>query len=83
MKVECIDAKDWQNWRTIVEGAVYTVKSEVTHKGERAYHLLEVDSVAGCPYFAFRFRPAVERKTDISALTALLKPSDEKILQHV
>jgi hypothetical protein len=31
--------------------------------------------VGEIPFAAFRFRPVVERKTDISIFTAMLKPS--------
>jgi hypothetical protein len=35
------------------------------------------------PFWAHRFRPVIERKTDISALTALLNPANHKELQGV
>lgn len=35
------------------------------------------------PFFAGRFRPVVERKTDISIFTALLDPANHKQLEGV
>lgn len=34
-------------------------------------------------YCAVRFRPAVERKTDISCFTELLNPSPKKVLEEI
>lgn len=81
MKVECIDDTGWIGWGTIVKGQIYTVKSRATsHTGEPAFHLVEVRSISGCPYFAQRFRPLVERKTSIEIFTRLLNPSPEKVI---
>ncbi len=59
-------------------GCVYTIK-EIVAQG-RGLVLVEARNKPGCNGFnARRFRPAVERKTDISALKALLNTVPEKV----
>lgn len=78
MKVVCVDASvDYLGQATnLIEGAVYEVRAKGTHLGE------DFIVVAGAPswhptkgYRSSRFRPVVERKTDISVFTAMLNPS--------
>jgi hypothetical protein len=73
MQAHCININGWENWKTIREGDVYTVKGVTELHGLCALHLEEVPSVCGLPYYACRFRPLVE--TDISIFTAMLEPS--------
>jgi hypothetical protein len=54
-------------------GAVYTVASiGPTHWGNPGVALIEVPRPMGMSFRASRFRPAVERKTDISIFTEIL-----------
>lgn len=41
----------------------------------RAYH--------DTPFYASRFRPVIERKTDISLFTAMLNPAPSKVTERV
>lgn len=65
-QVECISASGM-----LKKGAVYTVLG-IEHG------FIEVDCEPDCfggrCYYNKRFRPVVERKTDISIFTAMLKP---------
>lgn len=88
-KVVCVDArvtpgKQWFG-DPPVEGAVYTVvscsKSTLKgYAGEDIVTLLEIKNAAQADfgYLASRFRPAVERKTDISIFTAMLREASLK-----
>lgn len=61
-------------------GAIYTVHKCFQHRLGIGVLLVEVDlprRFAG--FYATRFRPAVERKTDISIFTAMLTPSPERV----
>jgi len=86
MKVVCVDAKlsvlariiKWifrLEW-PLVNGEVYTIQRLTVISGEAATELVEVKNIpemARC-FRLSRFRPIVSRKTDISALKALLVP---------
>lgn len=93
-KVVCVDDQ-WhdENWAgfpcPLNVGKVYTIKkigaSEKTvFMGKKGYPSLTLHEVDH-PYGDFagfahdRFRPVVERKTDISIFKALLTPSKEKV----
>jgi hypothetical protein len=69
-KVVCVN-DSCQYWTRpwIRKGHVYTV----SHFADNGVHLVESP---GKPrgFFSWRFRPAVERKTDISIFTKMLKP---------
>lgn len=73
-KIECVDSRLEANpnhRRTpLIKGAVYAVR-EV---GGRTEAFVRVDGLGGLWWPARRFRPLVERKTDISIFTAMLKP---------
>lgn len=76
--VRCVDDSEWEKVGTIKKGATYTVKSVAVLHNTISLHLNEVVSVCGVPYYGWRFRPLIERKTDISCFTALLNPSRQK-----
>jgi hypothetical protein len=78
-KVACINAS---NNNRLVLGAVYTITGIDTGKlrdmenGGRALGLFLAEVQHGrtdIPFYAIRFRPLVERKTDISDLIKLTK----------
>lgn len=70
-------------------GQIYTVREIVVHSLGETIRLREIVNAHGVylhddtgefleaafPSFRFRFRPLVERKTDISIFTAMLNPS--------
>lgn len=65
--------------RAVVEGERYTIRMTYDHYGQPGVHLVGVNNPSGRGYRVERFRPAVERKTDISIFTAMLNPSHEKV----
>ena len=73
-KVVCVDdtrpilgwAKQW-----LRKGTVYKIRS-IEPDGD--IHLVEVVRTSGTPFYRSRFRTVVERKTDISIFTKMLKP---------
>lgn len=90
-RVICIDAGPSDSWRkwladAPVVGQVYTVAS-LSHLAGwgAALVLVEIKNqrVFNYAYAARRFRPAVERKTDISIFTSMLHPSPQKVLDHI
>lgn len=80
MKVVCIDVSPNPVGRIPSElklNAVYVISGlhiGTDCDGEEGIYLAEIPD-GGWPFKAYRFRPAVERKTDISIFTAILKPS--------
>ena len=89
-KVACVDADavEGDGRVRLREGRIYTVRKIATHsvrwfrlpkfKDEhRVVWLEEITDRPGddTPYCVLRFRPVVERKTDISIFTAMLNPS--------
>lgn len=86
-KVVCVDASSHFSgvWGgdVPVEGAVYTVKavgpSRRTYSfGIPCLWLREITNDGDGEYQASRFRPAVERKTDISIFTKMLTDTPRK-----
>jgi hypothetical protein len=71
--VECIDDELVEQWLT--KGQHYTIACVVDDISVR---LVELGSRG--PFWTPRFRPLVERKTDISAFTSLLNPANHKEL---
>lgn len=70
----------------LAEGQIYTVRAVTTgHGGVLCLCLHEIrrdiDHVLGkeAAYAARRFRPVVDRPTDISIFTRMLNPSDEQV----
>jgi len=81
MKVVCVD-DDGQACssgdRPVRLGAIYTVRDAFDFFGEPAVRLEEIMNPRDRAYHAYRFRPIVSRKTDISCFTVLLNPSKER-----
>lgn len=91
-KVVCINAGQYNNevapWgetEKIIEGEIYTIVHMLPWEdGTSVVHLAEVlrDGLSrlfwgnDVGYAAARFRPLVERKSDISAFTKMLTPTD-------
>jgi hypothetical protein len=72
MKVVCV--KSCAGW-DLVAGRVYTISGIGTWNGRLHVDVAEVERVdPGLGWRADRFRPIVERKTDISIFTAMLRP---------
>ena len=67
-KVVCIDDSSAHR-RLIANGTVYTIETIQPFWSD--LHLAEVP---GLGWFAWRFRPEVDRATDISVFTAMLDP---------
>lgn len=90
-KVVCVNADRWPLWAKNscvlpVHGRVYTVRDIWSFSKGPVIYLDEIKNPACCvnddsgaliePGFpALRFRPVVERKTDISIFTSMLNPS--------
>lgn len=75
-KVVCIDAKrtNSRNYPELVEGNVYTVAWVGVYYQALCVRLCEVRRAANNkPFYAKRFRPAVDRPTDISVFTNLIR----------
>lgn len=84
MKVVCVDAKDsnlgW-SWDSLLEeGKVYTVREvkKAHFPGVGEYEGVRLEGVVrecmfDTPYFSHRFRPVVEKKTDISWAEEILR----------
>lgn len=69
-------------------GGVYTIREIVSSAlGHQGFKLVEIVNRPAqyrqrhdeCNFIATRFRPIVERKTDISIFTDMLNPSDERV----
>ncbi len=90
-KVVCVDASSmgqagcWRKGEALVEGMTYTIRRFFLRKGEPTVHLFEVERTDASKaewgddvgYAAERFRPLVERKTDISIFTKMLNQNKE------
>ena len=88
-KVVCINSENrpgkvwiWDDAPT--EGKVYTISALSFERGERVVELIELprhpeSKLRG--YAAFRFRPIVERKTDIAIFTKLLAPTKQRAME--
>jgi hypothetical protein len=77
MKIVCVKTDDPLGRDVVVvKGGVYTVKSVFLDEDEREcvtlFEIAVPEDATG--WWGGLFRPAVERKTDISALRALLVP---------
>lgn len=86
-RVVCVDASPTYLGRPVPlrKGAVYTIAAigEEDFYGVLGLYLVEIAAGSDGKHLdAFRhtrFRPAVERKTDISVFTAMLKPVREPV----
>ena len=91
-KVVCVD-DDFINKNLCAEippnlpclNTVYTVREIINDWGREFLRLCEITNAVAAgigvePAFSIkRFRPVVERKTDISIFTAMLNPSKQKV----
>jgi hypothetical protein len=77
-KIECVDDSETLNGMParVIRGGIYTVNF-VRPSGS-----LSVAEVLGY-YRSDRFRPVVERKSDISIFTSMLNPSPEKVMDGI
>lgn len=92
-KVVCVDASVSSYFGTrppLVRGGIYTVTAVIpplAHWPDDAWGLLVAEASPLHPlavgFVANRFRPIVEKKTDISCFTALLNPSPSKVIERV
>jgi hypothetical protein len=85
-KVVCVDdsLSELRDLNEILptRGTVYTIRA-IVRRGSLCFHLVEItnepyryqDGFGEVSFKAYRFRPVVERKTDISIFTAMLTPS--------
>lgn len=82
-KVVCVDAgigKLSMRKANLEEGAVYTISKVIDWFGHVGLHLVEAKPLPGYSGFAAeRFRPIVERKTDISIFKAMLNHSKQEV----
>ena len=71
--VECVDASG--NWH-LTQGAIYTIIGILPGDFGQCdgLHLAEAGHTFGTAFYSTRFRPIVERKTDISVFERLLNP---------
>jgi hypothetical protein len=84
-KVVCVDittpsAKNYPFFNTFLKkGNIYTVRSchQHSYEGETGPAVCVNDMRT---YWAFRFKPLIERKTDISIFKKLLNPKNHKEL---
>lgn len=75
--------KKWDIGEEISKGCIYTIKDIFTNTFGECFDLFEVGRTVKSQeywgyrigYVSYRFRPVVERKTDISIFTAMLNPS--------
>lgn len=82
MKVVCVDDDDQscsKGDRSVRLGAIYTIREAFDFFGEAAVRLEEIMNPKDRAYHAYRFRPIVERKTDISIFTQMLNPSKQGV----
>lgn len=86
-KVVCVDdapRRGFASWDApIFNGAIYTIAAIRNSERGLAADLAEVHRPCGLPFFLGRFRPVIERKTDISSIVALLNPTNHKYLEEV
>lgn len=73
-KVVCVDDTYFEH--QITKGAVYQIHSINVEYGDVWLRLSEVNLKSG--YSRRRFRPLIERKTDISVFKAMLTPAGKK-----
>lgn len=84
-KVVCVDDDSWVGQGCIVKGRVYEVAGLLTSRlpmyrgGTKVPAVLLAEFGPPHDFYAYRFRPIVERKTDLSIFTKMLTPSDERV----
>ncbi len=85
-KVVCVAPPPAGGWIGCVVGEIYTIRSMQVCPVEKQLGLrlhgitLPICSLGGeGAFYATRFRPVVERKTDISIFVKMLHPSTQKV----
>lgn len=81
-KVECIDDEGQpvrEGDTPVKKGAVYTLRDVFDFFGEEGVRLQEITNPRDRGYHSWRFRPIVEKKTDISIFTAMLNASKQGV----
>lgn len=75
-KVCCVDASPGlTSGEVLTLGKIYTVEGfSLVHPNE-----IFIDDRTGRSWLPSRFRPVVERKTDISIFKAMLNPSEQSV----
>lgn len=81
-KVVCVDARAIEPFTgahgmlgDLALGSIYSVASISRDGNGVVLHLNEILRPSNKGYYAVRFRPVIERKTDISIFTAMLTPN--------
>lgn len=74
-KVVCVDDSPDRFGRElgVVRGEIYTIRAVLERQGWQGVLLVEVDPGSAAGWYASRFRPVVERKTDISVFHEILR----------
>lgn len=87
-KVVCINDTPWNSplLGTLRRGCIYTIRWIGIHLGQPCVKVDEILRPCGLdispddtPFLSRRFRPLIERKTDISIFTAMLNPSKRSV----
>lgn len=82
-KVVCIDANTINiGFDKLIKNEVYTISEiEISEKGHfiDLKEKMKYPSSLGCRFFISRFRPVIEKKTDISIFTSMLNRNLEKV----
>lgn len=81
-KVVCVDDVEQRCAKgdsPVKKGSIYTVREYYDFFGLRAIRIEEIMNANDRGYHASRFRPIVERKTDISVFTEILRKATKKI----
>ena len=81
-KVVCVDDSEIKSIG-LLAGTVCTVTRATTFLHLEVVYIAEFRTRFAVWFFARRFRPVVEKKTDISIFTALLNPENHKHLEGV
>lgn len=85
-KVVCVDADPgpgfhFSEGRPLKHGAIYTIAAVgITHWHRPGVALVEAPRLKGKMFRNQRFRPLIERKTDISIFTEMLKPKTRELV---
>ena len=95
-KVVCVSAPDCDGGRgderfptNLLVGEIYNIRwigiynESLTVRLVGLYRNAPKPEWIDTPFLASRFRPVIERKTDISVFTALLDPANHKHLEDV
>lgn len=84
-KVVCVDAKPRHYPNSLlIEGEVYTIAGYAKNSLDEAVFIFEKEATyPASGFYADRFRPVVEKKTDISIFEAMLNMQPSKLDEQV